>query len=330
MDDPDRFIDGIFNYCDRWCERCRFTARCRVYEMSEARSPNEVSRYPENPAFWPALARLFEQTSNVLRETAAERGIDLDEIDLESAAKTDEGIELRLQKDPLTRAAEVYAWKVHAWLKQHESMFEQSRDDLDERPRSGLSGDDPLIEALSANDALDVVGWFHFQIVVKLRRAGSRDREDGMEFEGGGEFEGDGEFDGGGEFEDTGEFEFGMKDEEDLQDDQDIWSEDERRDADDWRAESEWSPEKDLEDDDLTEEQSRAIHDRDRDGSAKVALIGIDHSLAAWGLLRRSMPEESETILDFLVQLARLRHAAEERYPNARAFVRPGFDEGSE
>jgi len=25
------FISGIYNYCDRWCERCAFTHRCRVY-----------------------------------------------------------------------------------------------------------------------------------------------------------------------------------------------------------------------------------------------------------------------------------------------------------
>ena len=29
-DNPD-LIDGIYNYCDRWCERCPFTSRCLVY-----------------------------------------------------------------------------------------------------------------------------------------------------------------------------------------------------------------------------------------------------------------------------------------------------------
>jgi hypothetical protein len=28
---PSRFIDGVYNYCDSWCERCRFQSRCRVY-----------------------------------------------------------------------------------------------------------------------------------------------------------------------------------------------------------------------------------------------------------------------------------------------------------
>ena len=29
MDDP-RLISGIYNYCDRWCERCAFVERCAV------------------------------------------------------------------------------------------------------------------------------------------------------------------------------------------------------------------------------------------------------------------------------------------------------------
>jgi hypothetical protein len=31
MDVTDGFILGIYNYCDRWCETCRFTSRCRAF-----------------------------------------------------------------------------------------------------------------------------------------------------------------------------------------------------------------------------------------------------------------------------------------------------------
>ena len=42
VQDP-RFISGIFNYCDRWCERCSFTARCLNFAME-----NEEMDEPEN------------------------------------------------------------------------------------------------------------------------------------------------------------------------------------------------------------------------------------------------------------------------------------------
>jgi hypothetical protein len=31
MELQDDCIAGIFNYCDRWCERCSFTSRCRLF-----------------------------------------------------------------------------------------------------------------------------------------------------------------------------------------------------------------------------------------------------------------------------------------------------------
>src|SRR5213594_2218059 len=65
---------------------------------------------------------------------------------------------------------------------------------------------------------------------------------------------------------------------------------------------------------------------RDADGSAKIALIGIDRSLAGWAALRAHFPEQEEAILDFQVRLARNRREAEKLFPNARAFVRHGFD----
>jgi hypothetical protein len=66
---------------------------------------------------------------------------------------------------------------------------------------------------------------------------------------------------------------------------------------------------------------------KDSNGSAKIALIAIDRSIAAWSGLRTALGgRDEEDVLDLLVQLASIRRAAEELFPGARAFVRPGFD----
>jgi hypothetical protein len=65
---------------------------------------------------------------------------------------------------------------------------------------------------------------------------------------------------------------------------------------------------------------------KDSDGSAKVALIGIDRSIGAWGELRTCFLEYEDTILKILVHLESLRRNVEEAFPSARAFIRPGFD----
>ncbi|TFH16893.1 MAG: hypothetical protein E4H02_04415 [Lentisphaerales bacterium] len=64
----------------------------------------------------------------------------------------------------------------------------------------------------------------------------------------------------------------------------------------------------------------------DADGSAKVALIGVDRSLAAWSVLLAYFPEAQDDILDFPAALERIRRITERTFPGARSFVRPGFD----
>jgi hypothetical protein len=65
----------------------------------------------------------------------------------------------------------------------------------------------------------------------------------------------------------------------------------------------------------------------DRDGSAKVALLGIDESHAAWlelaghGVVGRHKADA------FIADLVWLGEALERAWPNARAFIRPAFDE---
>jgi hypothetical protein len=47
------YIDSIFNYCDRWCERCAFTAKCRNYESSKD-APD-----PDSPELWEYLHNIL-------------------------------------------------------------------------------------------------------------------------------------------------------------------------------------------------------------------------------------------------------------------------------
>ena len=65
---------------------------------------------------------------------------------------------------------------------------------------------------------------------------------------------------------------------------------------------------------------------KDSDGSAKVALIGIDRSMAAWRMMQLSLPDRVESIVPLILQLERLRLRVEKSFPQARDFIRPGFD----
>ena len=73
--------------------------------------------------------------------------------------------------------------------------------------------------------------------------------------------------------------------------------------------------------------QALAPQVSDAAGSAKIALIAIDRSLAAWDTLRRNCAGEADAILDLLAHLERLRAETERSFPDARQFHRPGFDD---
>ncbi|MCI0417826.1 MAG: hypothetical protein L0312_01170, partial [Acidobacteria bacterium] len=64
----------------------------------------------------------------------------------------------------------------------------------------------------------------------------------------------------------------------------------------------------------------------DTHGSIKVALIGMERSIAAWVELHNQLPDPERKIVALLVHLNRLRQRTEALFPNARRFIRPGFD----
>ncbi len=68
---------------------------------------------------------------------------------------------------------------------------------------------------------------------------------------------------------------------------------------------------------------------KDSEGSAKIALIAIDRTIAAWMTIHKyySKDNDDEIIL-FMMKLNQIRNVTEEIFPKARDFVRPGFDTG--
>jgi len=65
---------------------------------------------------------------------------------------------------------------------------------------------------------------------------------------------------------------------------------------------------------------------RDSDGSAKIGLIAIDRSIAAWAVIRHYVTDGAKGVIDAIAFLDSLRQAVEKAFPNARSFIRPGFD----
>ena len=64
-----RFIPGIYNYCDRWCERCPQTSHCLNFACSEEEFADPETRDIENEAFWLKLSEATRNTFGTLIHT---------------------------------------------------------------------------------------------------------------------------------------------------------------------------------------------------------------------------------------------------------------------
>jgi hypothetical protein len=230
-------ISGIYNYCDRWCERCPLTSRCLVYATEQ--NDNEESGESQdlrNQQFWQELTSTLEETRQMVAEWASQTGIDLNSSEDQSPNPRKRQ---NVNQHPLTNAGKKYAAAVSDWFRE-----------LDQQT---INTDNPD----SFEDARQVIQWYQYQISVKTMRALAGRREEESEV-------------------------------------------------------------------DLSTELPR-----DSDGSAKVALLGIDRSIVAWRLMQTSLSEPTESIKPLMLQLERLRIRLETHFPEARRFIRPGFDDVS-
>lgn len=231
--DPN-LIPGIYNYCDRWCERCPLTSRCLVYATEQDDDDDNISPESQdirNADFWRTLSTIMDEMRQMIADWAEQAGIDLTQSEDEHQTRKQRRRQL-VDNHPLTKAGKEYANAASDWFRELDQTIASEKFDPDAR---------------------EVIQWYQYQIAVKTMRALSGRKE---ELEG----------------------EPGLA---------------------------------------------------DSDGSAKVALIGIDRSIPAWRLMQLSVPEHADSVVPLIFQLERLRNRVEKHFPNARAFVRPGFDDAA-
>ncbi len=177
--DP-RFISGIYNYCDRWCDRCPFTSRCLVYATErEQDAEDPASRDINNQAFWNRLGEMFQEAQEMLQEMMRERGIELEPGDLEVDPDRQRQLDEEARSHPCAAAANRYAEAVSEWLEKAGPRFRELAETLSTQLRMELPGADPEADARRVKDATDVIQWYQYQIAVKLMRAARSAFEEG-------------------------------------------------------------------------------------------------------------------------------------------------------
>jgi hypothetical protein len=164
-------IEGIHNYCDRWCERCFFTSRCAVYAMEAKETDrNQDSR---NKAFWERLSENFTRAKQLIEEAAAKNGIDLNELKagIEETQKKQEEIRLKSQDNPLSKLSLQYSEVAHGWLQTQPGMVEKLTELKEQLELGAESQEEAKIQTNTIRDCLEVIQWYETFIHVKFVRA---------------------------------------------------------------------------------------------------------------------------------------------------------------
>jgi hypothetical protein len=220
--------------------------------MSEEKFGDLQSTDATNEAFWEKLGETLHETLTMVKEMAAEKGIDLDAIDIE-----EEHAERRFAENSVahmtTHLAKSYISMTNDWFDANVYIYEDDGGAFEAISAPNSAPSIPRKDTRPLIDGVDVIRWYQHQIYVKLKRAYHSIQDEKLE---------------------------------------------------------------ELDD-----------FPKDSDGSTKVALIGIDRSISAWGEILKFLPDQKENILSIIAHLERLRNRTEAEFPDARAFVRPGFDE---
>lgn len=252
VNNPD-FVPGIYNYCDRWCERCTYTSNCFLFATEKQQFPDDDSRDITNKKFWEGMEEMFRITFELLEDAAEEFGIDPDQLDTEEIEQNEAEKREMADKNPAARKAHAYLMRVRSWFRESDAVFEEKGEELLKMAELELPKEGIEKQAAGIQDYVEIIRWYQHQIYVKIMRALQGRMDDFL-------------------------------------------------------------PEEDP-------------VQTDFNGSAKVALVGVDRSIAAWGGLLQTFPGQEDEILQMLVLLEQIRKHAEAAFPDARNFVRPGFDE---
>lgn len=157
-----KYIAGIYNYCDRWCDRCAMSDHCSLFAQETRLKERHLAR-GENPNDMDVMIKDVQKNlRKTMRLISEKANVDSAELDegLESVEK-----ELRIDREycaghPLHVKAFLLARESHGFL-------ETLAREIQSEHFLG-SAEEPLMQI---QDCFEVLSWYHMQQAVKIDRS---------------------------------------------------------------------------------------------------------------------------------------------------------------
>jgi hypothetical protein len=192
--DSQGFIPGVFNYCDRWCEKCRFIRQCRVgcIEADEVVEENDDPASEQVEGKEDVFRRLMAMAPRARAgvdpdaededdDAAAEEddeddeGFEIDpaaleitDEDMEEFDKKEEETSARVDAHELSMLSDAYMEFCDEWIESRDTLLKGKGIDLSRRPGQQWVALPP--EMLVLQEAVEEVAWFRTMLPVKTDR----------------------------------------------------------------------------------------------------------------------------------------------------------------
>jgi hypothetical protein len=167
-------IENIYAYCDRWCERCAFGARCAAFAAAEEiRKPENLEADDEkNRLFWLAVESQLSETQEYILQKAAEQDADLHDFPGISTRAKFDLFQRKAVNNMVLKAGRLYEDKVDDFLDEnadagHIVMEEFQPGSLFKMAEKTLSDE----QKQNANELIAIIMRYQLQLYLKLSRA---------------------------------------------------------------------------------------------------------------------------------------------------------------
>lgn len=172
-----QFIPGIYNYCDTWCERCLFTARCSSFQM-QREQPSVPANTPEQTG--EVLVKQLTEALNLTRQY-------LDKMRKQGAVantngsteeekrKLEEQAAFRRQQaknHPVAQLSHRYMRVSGEWLRAETDLLQEAGETQLRAVEMGIRDhEDALADLNMLKDAWEMIKWYRTLIPVKAMSA---------------------------------------------------------------------------------------------------------------------------------------------------------------
>jgi len=166
-----QYINGIFNYCDRWCERCPLASECGNYAPYFTGSAEELlKRDKKNRQFWSGVDGRAAEVLAFTEKMAKAQGVDVSDVEVIDARKKFDLFQGEAKTNEVLRVGRKYEDQVDDWFDDAAEKYPLRAEDIAVSELK-LAADTPFKNVEEINNMIEVVFRYQLQIYLKLSRA---------------------------------------------------------------------------------------------------------------------------------------------------------------